>query len=69
MVHAAELCRAGVLVHLFVIARGFIRSLHGKWFEIPPERFDALHYLMMGVYKLAIILFCLMPYVALHIVR
>ncbi|MCC5785505.1 MAG: hypothetical protein JJU33_02250 [Phycisphaerales bacterium] len=54
---------------LYVGAGGWVRRLHGRWFKIPDDRFDALHYGLMGAYELAIILFFLVPYLALHIVR
>ncbi|MFU8829014.1 MAG: DUF6868 family protein [Phycisphaerales bacterium] len=54
---------------LLVFARGWIRRIHGKWFRLSDERFDSLHYGLMGAYELGIFLFCLVPYVALHVVR
>ncbi len=54
---------------LYVFGRRFVRSVHGRWFAIPPEQIDAVQYLLMGIYRLAIIVFCLMPLIALHIMR
>jgi hypothetical protein len=42
--------------------------LHGRWFRLSAEQFDALHYAGMAIYKLGIFLFCLVPYLALLIV-
>lgn len=54
---------------LFVIfARDFTYSLHTKWFNISREKFDAIHYKLMGVFKMGVILFNLVPYLALRIV-
>lgn len=52
----------------FVFARDWVYRLHGKWFSISPEHFDRLHYEMMGLYKIGIFLFNLMPFLALYII-
>jgi hypothetical protein len=41
--------------------------LHARWFRLPAEQFDAIHYAAMAIYKIGIILFNLVPYVALVI--
>ena len=51
----------------FVFARDFVFRIHTRWFKIPEERFDEIHYTMMGYYKLAFALFNLVPYLALRI--
>jgi hypothetical protein len=35
---------------------------------LPVERFDALHYQGMAIYKIAILLFNFVPWIAMHIV-
>ena len=50
---------------VFVLAHNPIVRLHGKWFRLSPEQFDALHYAGMAVYKIAILVFNLVPYVVL----
>ena len=60
-----------VLLYWFamvVLARDWMRRLHGRWFSLSDENFDAVHYALMGVYKLGIILLNLAPYLALRIV-
>lgn len=52
----------------FWLAHDFMCRIQGKWFRLSVEQFDALNYAMMGAYKLAIILFNLVPYLALRIV-
>jgi len=42
-------------------------SVHGKWFKLSAERFDAFHYSGMGFFKIGIILFNIVPYFALRI--
>jgi hypothetical protein len=52
----------------FVLARDWILRLHGRWFRLSREQFDALHYGAIAVYKLGILLFNLVPLIALWIV-
>ena len=61
----------GVLLLWFLFfrfAHDWMYRFHGRWFRMPAERFDAIHYTAMAIYKIGIILFNLVPYVALHIV-
>jgi ABC-type branched-subunit amino acid transport system permease subunit len=61
----------GVLVVwflVFVFAHDWIQSVHGRWFRLSREQFDALHYAGMSVFKIGIILFNLVPFVVLSIV-
>jgi hypothetical protein len=44
-------------------------NIHGKWFDLSKEDFHRIHYASMAVYKLLIFVFCLVPWVVLHIVR
>ena len=53
---------------MFMLAHDFVYKMHSKWFKIPLEKFDAIHYKAMAFYKLAIFLFNLVPYIALTIV-
>ena len=43
--------------------------MHGKWFRLSGEQFDALHYGGMAMFKIGILLFNLVPLIALDIVR
>ncbi len=61
----------GVLIYwflIFTLAHNWIYRLHGNWFKLSVEQFNAVHYGGMAVFKLGIILFNLAPYLALHIV-
>ncbi len=61
----------GVLVLwflVFILAHGWIQRLHGIWFRLSSDQFDAIHYTGMAVYKIGILLLNLIPYVALRIV-
>lgn len=53
---------------LFRFARDWLHDLHGRWFRLSEEQFDAIHYTSMALYKIAILLFNLVPYIALRIV-
>ncbi len=52
----------------FSLAHDWTYRFHGKWFKLTTEQFDALHYGGMAVFKLGILLFNLVPYLALRIV-
>jgi hypothetical protein len=53
---------------LFLFAHDWMHALHGRWFRIPAEQFDVIHYALLGVFKLGILVFALVPYIALRIV-
>lgn len=48
--------------------RAWIYRIHGKLFPMSEERFNSIHYAWMGNYKMGMILFNLVPYLALRIV-
>ena len=52
----------------FVVARDWMHRLHGKWFRLSDERFDAAHYTGMAMFKIGIMLFNLVPLIVLYIV-
>jgi len=52
---------------LLLLAPGLVRW-HGRLFRLSPEQFDAIQYRGMLLYKLGIVLFNLVPYIALRIV-
>jgi hypothetical protein len=51
----------------FTLAHDLIYRLHGKWFKLSEETFDAIHYTSMGFFKLCVFLFNIAPYLALRI--
>ena len=53
---------------VFVAARNWLRALHGRWFRLTDTTFDAIHYGGMAVYKIGILLFNLVPLLALYFV-
>jgi len=52
----------------FALAHDWMYRLHGKWFKISVEKFDALHYAGMALFKMGLLLFNLVPYLAMRIV-
>jgi len=52
----------------FRMAHDSLYRIHSKWFDIPADKFDVIHYGAMAGFKLGIILFNLVPYLALRIV-
>ena len=51
---------------VFVFAHDWMYGVHTRWFKLPVETFDAIHYAGLSVYKIGIILFNLVPLVALY---
>jgi hypothetical protein len=52
----------------FVFAHDWMLGIHGRWFHLSRDQFDALHYAGMSVFKIGIMLFNLVPFFALCIV-
>ena len=53
---------------LIAAMKKFIIRMHGKWYDIPEEKFNLIFYNCMLYYKTAIIFFNLVPYIALRII-
>lgn len=52
----------------FLFAHDFVYRMHSKWFKVSVERFDAIHYAGIAFYKITIIVFNVVPYLALQII-
>ncbi len=52
---------------VLVLAHDWLRRLHGRWFRLSDEHFDALHYRGMAVYKIGILLFNVVPFLVLTV--
>ena len=52
----------------FLFAHEWMYGLHSRWFHVSVEQFDALHYAGMALYKIGILLFNLVPSIALRLV-
>ncbi len=53
---------------VFIFAHDWMYRFHTRWFAISKERFDELHYLLIGIYKILVLAFVIIPYIALVIV-
>jgi hypothetical protein len=51
----------------FIYARSWMKRLHGRWFNLNDQTFDAIHYASMAVYKILIIVFNLVPIIVLFL--
>ena len=52
----------------FALAHDWIYKIHGRWFTLSVEQFDAIHYAGMAFFKICIFLFNIIPYLALLII-
>jgi hypothetical protein len=50
---------------VFILAHDWMFRLHSRWFRLSIETFDAIQYAGIAVYKIGIILFNLVPLIAL----
>jgi len=53
---------------IFFFARDWIYRVHSRWYQIPRDRFDAIHYAGIAFFKILILMFNLVPYLALRII-
>ncbi len=51
----------------FALAHDWMYLMHTRWFQLPVETFDAIHYAGVSIYKIGIILLNLVPLVALYL--
>lgn len=58
-----------LLIWFFVFSsmHGWLYKLHGRWFKLSTEQFDAIHYAGMAVHKIGVMVFNLAPLLALAI--
>lgn len=57
-----------IWVGIFVFAHAWIYRMHGRWFKLSVETFDALHYAGITAYEIGLLLLNLVPLVALCLV-
>jgi len=58
-----------VLIYWFIMlvwAHNLVYRAHSRWFRLSEEAFDAMNYGGMGLYKLGIFVFNLVPYLVLR---
>ena len=54
---------------VFIVAHDWMYRLHTRWFKISVDTFDSIHYAGMAVYKIGILLFVLVPFLALCLAK
>jgi len=54
---------------LYALPHRWMHRLWGRWFRLTTEQFDAINFAGIVLYKVGILLFNLVPYVALLSVR
>jgi len=62
----------GILIYwaaIITFAHDWVYRIRGKWFRLSEEKFDAINYTLMGGFKILIIIFNIVPYFVLHIVK
>ena len=53
----------------FVLVRDRLYRLHSVWFRLSESQFDAIHYGAMAFYKLTVLIFNVVPYLVLTILK
>jgi hypothetical protein len=51
-----------------LFAHDWVYRIHSKWFKMSVEKFDAIHYGGIGIFKIGVFMFNLVPYFALRII-
>lgn len=52
-----------------ITAKRLIQQIHGKLFDLTPEAINACLYGFLGIYKICLIIFNLVPWIALVCIR
>ena len=52
----------------YAFARDWTYRYHSKWFKLSEEQFNTIHYCGIGLFKIGLIFFNVVPYLAMHIV-
>ena len=50
---------------VFSLAHGWLYRVHTRWFALSVEAFDTINYAGMAIYKIGVMLFNLVPLLAL----
>ena len=66
IINGAMLVLSAIMI---MLAQDFVYRKHSKWFTIPRETFNVAIYSFLGFFKIVFIVFNLVPYVALLIIR
>lgn len=52
----------------FVTAKDLVYRTQTKWFDMPRDKFDSIHYSAMANWKMSFFIFNVVPYIALVII-
>jgi len=52
----------------FVFGHDLMQRIHGRWFHLSRDQFDAIHYAGMAIFKMGILLFNLVPFAVLSMI-
>lgn len=61
----------GLLIFSFLLLMSigdFVYKVHTKWFPMPKTTFNVVLYSILGVYKILVFVFCIIPWIALEII-
>ncbi len=56
-----------IWILFFIVGHDWLYNLHSKWFVISEEKFNAIHYALIGFFKIILIVFFLVPYLVLRV--
>ena len=63
-----NLCLLSLWLISFTLLHDWIYQTHSRWFSIPKDHFDSLHYAGMALFKMAALFFNLIPYLVLRLI-
>jgi len=46
----------------------YLYRMHGRWFSLPREQFKSVIFTVISLYKIGILLFCIVPWITLLII-
>lgn len=49
-----------------VFARGFVYELNSRWFSLSQQTIEVIHYCGIGLYKIMVFVFFVIPYLVIH---
>lgn len=56
------------LVVAFGGGSNLVYRIHSKWFPMPRDKFNAVLYLLLGIYKILVFVFNIVPWITLTII-
>jgi len=66
LIHMGLLIAVSIML---IVLSNWVYRIHSKWFPMPRETYNAIVYSFLGVYKLMIWVFALVPWLALLIIN